>query len=1125
MSTKFLTITANTITETAKVLCAGWLILASVLISCTDQINYDSQEYGPEGEYATISLNFGVAGMTRLTRADEDNDYSRVKTLWVGIYNAATGERTFGGMMTEDANGFAEGNDHTLHSLKNIETKSGKSYIVAVANPDNYTGFTLSTSGDYQKYTPLDELLDNALKWDDYKSIIITGSIIQDSHIDIQAPVTASGAGLIMSGIYDQNPNPESAVHPVVEESPVYISAGENSLNGAIHLRLLQSHINFTLEASGDIVEITPQSYQVYNVPFASWLHEHTSASDIQNAGDAMEPDFSKNSNYPSSLVFTSTSFTKDETNVNGITTTTYSFDFWQMENKRTGLDICKEYSDREKEYGTDGTYDPSGSSNYRNSGLFMSLTPFDNPSLNNMATYIDIPCIVKYRESTSEDTAKPDGVGDTDGLLQPGAVRSANITYRVHLGYVNPKKDPKDFNCFRNSEYTYRMTVSNLHNVIVEAFRVGDNQPGAFGDVTDVSDTFFQLDAHYGVFNIFLSDDDLKAFSFRMLAYEKNSPTEITGEKGAEAQINSDNWKYYNWISLLYTNNTDPNSETQKKELTQYPGSDSYEAYSNNSAKLLYLNDFVPNQDGSVKQKAGWYTVFINEYTYENSPNEKASNWHDYVNQPDRMFWINVAQKISADGSSVFFKAKYAGSQHSIQTYYTTNDDTETAIGVEYENENLGMNLRWTSDVGSSNLDRDNGRANIWNLVSGKEWDDFIKREEWQKVNPISNRTVTAALPSRFTEDQIKGGYRNVPMMNLLSINDNISMGGTAGPYNNASICSATQYDPQTNHATAQFVQTMYSCMNRNRDENGDGIIDASELKWYLPASGKYLRIILGRNSLPSPVMTYINNEELPYTDKAQNGMFLYLSSDNKVIWTVEGLSSSNFYKGNPYCSPPWQIRCIRDLGTDLTDTSKDNVTPAYEGIRNGTSAVVKVVHYYGSSLRNPRTEPLPVHKTNSEYNTLARYGFEVAYIGNNLSEPEKAKQTEAEIPAIATSSPENFEIFLEANFTGTNQQSNPCDALNNQSEKKGWRIPNQKELAIMMRLGILTSHGNDQFFTSCTAEYWDSNGKSTTPLNLANYRLAGARVWDSSMTQDLYQNMRRFRCVRDRQSDESSE
>ena len=1124
MSTKFITITANIITGTAKVLCAGWLVLVSVLVSCTDQINYNSPEYGPEGEHATISLNFGIAGMTQLTRADEDNDYSRVKTLWVGIYNATTGERTFGGMMSKNTNGFAEGNDHTLHSLKNIETKSGKSYIVAVANPDNYTGFTLSASGGNPEYTSLDELLDKALKWDDYKSIIITRSIIQDSHIDIQAPVTASGAGLIMSGIYDQNPDPRSAVHPVIEESPVYISAGENSLNGAIHLRLLQSHIKFSIKASGEIVELTPQSYQVHNVPFASWLHEHTSASDIQNAGDAMEPDFSKNNNYLSSLVFTSTSFTKDETNVKGITSTTYSFDFWQMENKRTGLDSCKEYSDREKEYGTDGTYEPSGSSNYRNSGLFMSLTPFDNPSLNNMATYIDIPCIVKYRESTSDETAKPDGVKeDTDGLLQPGAVRSANITYRVHLGYVTPQKDPKDFNCFRNSEYTYRMTVSNLHNVIVEAFREGDKQPGAFGDVTDVSDTFFQLDAHYGVFNIFLSEDDLKAFSFRMLAYEKNSPVEITGEKDSEAQITSDNWKYYNWISLLYTNNTDPYSETQKKELKPYPGSDSYQDYVNKSAKLLYLNDFIPNQDGSAKQQAGWYTVFINEYTYENSPNEKASNWHDYVNQPDRMFWINVAQKISADGSSVFFKAKYAGSQHSIQTYYTTTDDTETAIGVEYENENLGMNLRWTAAVGSQNLDRDNGRANILNLVSGKEWDNFITRSEWQKVNPITNKIVTEALPSRFTTEQIKGGYRNVPMVNLLSIGDDIAMSDDEkGPYYKASICSATEYDPQTNHATAQFVQTMYSCMNRNRDENGDGKIDASELKWYLPASGKYLRIILGRNSLPSPVMTYVNNEDLPYRDKAQNGIFLYLSSDNKVIWTIEGLSSSIFYDSNPYCSPPWQIRCIRNLGTDLDDTSNDNVTPAYEGIKTGTSAVVKVVHYYGSSLRNPRTDPLPVHKTNSEYNSLARYGFEVAYIGNNLSEPSTQNQDEAQIPGIATESPENFENFLEANFSGDDQKYNPCEALNNQSEKKGWRIPNQKELAIMMRLGVLNTKDNYQFLTSCTTEYWDSNGTSTTPLNLANYRLAGARVWDSSMTQALYSNMKRFRCVRDRQSDE---
>lgn len=79
-------------------------------------------------------------------------------------------------------------------------------------------------------------------------------------------------------------------------------------------------------------------------------------------------------------------------------------------------------------------------------------------------------------------------------------------------------------------------------------------------------------------------------------------------------------------------------------------------------------------------------------------------------------------------------------------------------------------------------------------------------------------------------------------------------SLSGNSGHYNS----QASSYDPQTSHNTAQYIQAIFSCMNRNKDENGNGKIDAAELKWYVPAAGKYLRVILGRNNLITPLMGY---------------------------------------------------------------------------------------------------------------------------------------------------------------------------------------------------------------------------------------------------------------------------
>ncbi len=1116
--------------------------------SCTDEISIPTAVDGPEGEPAEISLTLSVGDMTAYTRASDDDDYRRVNSLWIGIYNATTGKRTFSGMMDSENNGFTAGlKDHASdYSLKGIKTKSGRSFIVAVANPENYTAMV--AGAQQPEDNALQSILQNyADDWDKYKSIVVTGKLLQNgTMIDIEAPTVDDNSGLLMSGLYAA----AGVGDPVSSETPAYIAAGTDKLTGRIHLRRLVSHINFSIKAGGDVVEIIPQSYQVHRAPYASWLHEHTASADILNAGDALCASYDDNQEYyKSSLVYSSTFISHNENEG------TYSFDFWQMENKRVGLESCGEYADREKEFGKNGQYTPSDpDASYEGSGIFMSLSGFENPDLNNMATYVDIPCIVKYKEKTTDANAKPNDIpddennlpGDDNKYLDAGRTRTANITYRVHLGYVTPtdnaeaNPDPRDFNCYRNSDYTYNMTVTNLHNVILEAFRKGENQPGGFGDVTDVTDEFYSLDAHYGVFNIYLTEEDIASFSYRMISYESNVEHEIKGEKGKNGEgsvipvIDNTNRKFYNWIIFVYNDGIttpDASSDSQKRSIMAFPDTD---------AKKLYMNDFLTRTD----LKEGWYTVFVNEYTYETGADESGTNpnWKTYVNQPNRMFWINVAQKKSADGASTFYMAKYAGSQRSIQTYYNMDAaDCTTAVGVEHENENFGMNIRWTYPTGDVNLNADNGRRNVWNSLpesdGRKSWNSCVARTSWQNVGAITNADVQNLLSAA----EKAGGYRNVPQMNLLDYNSDLTDSS-----NRPAGKREDKHDPQGSGADKQYVQAIYSCMNRNRDEDGNGIIEEHELKWYLPSSGKYLRVILGRNSLPSPIMSY-NYSELPMgaASSGRNGIFHYISSDNKVVWADEGMSSSIFYQtstpsdnSTTHVSAPWQVRCIRNLGTNLSSVAtgnNDGVTPAYEYTLNGTSATIKVTHYLDQTLRNPTVDPLPIHKTNSPYNRLGRYGFEVAFRGNNVT----ASSTEEEISKSYRRGDNQalFKRYMEAGLSNNDIQNNPCYRLNNSaSGKKGWRLPNQKELTIMMKLNILGIPDNyDHFVISCTSEYWNNAGNSSQDeIDLLQFRLAAAKIknnTDPGMTQIFYNRDETngandvrvlLRCVRDLQPDD---
>ena len=154
----------------------------------------------------------------------------------------------------------------------------------------------------------------------------------------------------------------------------------------------------------------------------------------------------------------------------------------------------------------------------------------------------------------------------------------------------------------------------------------------------------------------------------------------------------------------------------------------------------------------------------------------------------------------------------------------------------------------------------------------------------------------------------------------------------------------------------------------------------------------------------------------------------------------------SSSSFSGTSYCAPPWQVRCIRNLGTNLANeiqnSNDDGVTPAYSETINGTGAIIKVSSYYGTSLRDPRTTPLPVHKTSSEYNRLSRYGFEVAYVGNSITD---GSESEEEIPGEAKYTSTNFKKYLEGTLTVANPDNGltetiaPCKDLNSGDKKDG--------------------------------------------------------------------------------------
>ena len=1054
--------------------------LAVSVGSCSDDIDYRGSVV-PDGEDAKLTLKVSVTEATHLSRATSD---SYVKSLWIGIYNAKSGACTFNQTFEENK----EAGSHIPQSLS-LDCKSGESYIVAVANYDEFYGKNLKTNVE----KPLAEMLGEALTWADYCAIAIEQNM---SSGDNDLSVAEPSGELIMSGTYDKADHSGSLPSNI---EAVAIQAGTSTLTGAIHLRRLWTENTLNIRADGDIIDMELQNIEVFNVPKYSWIQDRQLADAgiiaediaVVNAGDMVDSSPLDNAAYLSSMRFTPPSEIQVS---NGV----YTFKFWQFENKRTGT--ATSYEDREREVKDNG----------KNTGIFTSLCATPQGDANNNATYVKINATITYRNPTS--MVNPDDVqtGNNAGQL-PGsaASRTAEVTYIVHLGYIG--NDPTDFNCYRNSKYTYNITAESVNKILVEAFNGDEKQPGAEGTVTDVTDKIENLDAHTGVFNIFLTTEQVSSFTFSMRTYAKGEPKSFYYNSATDSSIpaaTDADFKYYNWIEFVPTGLDLGRSDGNKTAANERV----FAAYPNivNGRTGVYYPHELPTSG----LQGQWFTVYVNEYTYEKRygetgyGNETGVDWKEYVNQPNRQAWFNVAQEISPDGHSVYFKSKYALTQKSIQTYYNIDaPDCDTALGVEHENEVFGMNLRWTIDP--NNADPDNGRWNVWDLGiggAGKSWSSFVDFKSSLHVRAITNTSQANYGINLFNTAE---KYLSLPMPTLISRNN---LNGTNLEHYKR---RAEIYDPQSiDNASTQYLEALQGCINRNRDENGNGIIDPEELKWYLPASGKYVRVILGRSTLASPLMDYAQ-PTLPFAcTNGGNTLYHFISSDNVIVWVDEGMSSNSFYgkftnDNHQYSISPWQLRCIRNLGTNLTTvTPGEKVTPAYDDKdKNETTrgGVVKVTHYYGTAVREPVISPIPLHKTSMNENKLGRYGFEYAPSGNVFNGRFNTE-------AIVSYKDKEFNDYKSAVENAT-----PCATLNETSGRRGWRIPNQKELVIMRRVGAFTDvESTGSQFMGCTQEHW-SNATPALSVGTKESEHRIVTVRKNLATAQPITAITLVRCVRD--------
>lgn len=471
-----------------------------------------------------------------------------------------------------------------------------------------------------------------------------------------------------------------------------------------------------------------------------------------------------------------------------------------------------------------------------------------------------------------------------------------------------------------------------------------------------------------------------------------------------------------------------------------------------------------VNNEDGTDadSEEVRYYTCFIDEYYYNDLDLDQ------FVNAEDRILLIgaNAEYQNSNLGNSSVFEGKYVFKQRSIKSIYNLDNKATNPWGIETWNETgkliFGLNSQGKETAGGSGVSPNNGYENQVKFVN----------------NNLSNIWSNAVNYSFITTTI---NEREVPEYNLQPYGD-------------------------------KLTGAMFACMQRNRDENGDGKISNDEIKWYLPASNQYISLWMGADALQDATL-YAESTRRRSSD---NHYFTSTSGKN-LYWAEEGITAGGMggdLGGAGENTSKRQYRCVRNLG------NPSEVGSIYtKDLQNNKVMVVKPANLVAQSLRTERFNTeigfdylLDTDMSNRPYEK----GFEY-FLDINDSKVTEYYDKDGNIMSLP-----NVNWITSYKNANDNPANSFCaQYMKNKGYGEGWRMPNQRELALMYMSSGNSNGGNavSRTLHSLTPPNWGDSDIKTKGINDGSkYRdRTHTYIWHSGHSLAEVKGAAILRCVRD--------
>lgn len=623
------------------------------------------------------------------------------------------------------------------------------------------------------------------------------------------------------------------------------------------------------------------------------------------------------------------------------------------------------------------------------------------------------------------------------------GGDYAGDLSYTVHLGDFT--HNMSDFSVAANSNYEYTLTIKGVNNFIAESQKIaGADDPGSEGVVIFKGTDILEVDCHYEA---------------RVMKFSMSELNDII------------NVGKYGYILKIQTAFCETISMIVDGEGRIYDAAE-FKTQSNPTVLTTVGTDGMPVDASRILISGDvdfdWVRFVKNTGVYSSTPNSSpgcmVSRYHaisDVCAYPRRdntqtiFEFLRDLYKAGKEQNASYFNA--TGSSVYVtcfvdENYYPKKNWTE------YVNKSEPRRMYFANELFVS-ADGQSSFARAKYVVSQKSIWTFYKLDPTLK--PFGLEFVS--------EEKAQG--KNVA--NGTNSRQEYWNGRASAIRNNS---GNKFYDNSTKSANGTqdlYLSAYRACMSRNRDENGNGKIDADEIKWYLASVDQYKGMWAGEEALNTDMRLFKATEsEWAALKKAfGNGDDSKLSpwhyftcSPANTFWAEEGCATGTDGSAT-------MVRCIRTL----------------ESNENGLGEADKYYEY------DPATETVTMLLNSDALRSAQSGGFQT-YFERGKDSNKLYKKFKIASANLTGGPYSKTQVISTAKGSGfINSSDDVCQKAAGYGGS--WRVPNQRELSIMSAVNKnLTDLYSCTSFTGVQSWYYKGGTGSEYGFVLAGTQMTVA-------------------------------